>query len=299
MRIIYIYVCKSYNKDDVKRNYDTLMAMVMLLVDIADFEEEDEELLQLRITRKRLSDELNVFNLPDIQFKNLFRVSKDLVRDLVTELRPHLQRERPNGLSVETQVLCAIRFYAVGSYQRAIGQDFALALSQTAVSRCIRSVSVAINDHMLCRWIKFPATPEQREAAKIKFANAPQPFPGAIGAIDCTHVGIVAPKENEEAFVNHHGYHSMNVQMICDPELRILNVSARFPGSRHDAAIWMQSPVRNLMELCHRQGERQTWLLDDSGYPLEPWLLTPIPNAPNGSPEYIYIPLHIVVPAQL
>ncbi|XP_046587832.1 uncharacterized protein LOC124292983 [Neodiprion lecontei] len=127
------------------------MAMVMLLVDIADFEEEDEEILQLRITHKRLRDELNLFNLPDIQFKNLFRVSKDLVRDLVTELRPHLQRERPNGLSVETQVLCAIWFYAVGSYQRAIGQEFALALSQTAVSRCIRSVSVAINDYMLRR----------------------------------------------------------------------------------------------------------------------------------------------------
>lgn len=80
------------------------MAMVMLIVDLADLEEEEEEIVQLRVTRRRLRDEQNVFNLPDIQFKNLFRVSKVLMRDLVTELRPHLQRERPSGLSVETQV---------------------------------------------------------------------------------------------------------------------------------------------------------------------------------------------------
>lgn len=58
-------------------------------------------------------------------------------------------------------------------------------------------------------------TPAARHAAREKFANAPQPFDGAIGAIDCTHVAIVGPKEHEEGYVNHHGYHSLNVQMVC------------------------------------------------------------------------------------
>jgi hypothetical protein len=43
-------------------------------------------------------------------------------------------------------------------------------------------------------------------------------FPGIIGCVDCTH-GNVAPTENEEDFVNHKGYHSINVQLICDADL--------------------------------------------------------------------------------
>ena len=30
----------------------------------------------------------------------------------------------------------------------------------------------------------------------------------------CTHVAILAPKVHEEAYVNHNGYHSINVQMV-------------------------------------------------------------------------------------
>lgn len=58
-------------------------------------------------------------------------------------------------------------------------------------------------------------TQEERQAAKTIFASALSPFVGGtIGAIDCTHVSILGPKNHEEAYVNHHGYHSINVQMV-------------------------------------------------------------------------------------
>lgn len=57
-------------------------------------------------------------------------------------------------------------------------------------------------------------TAEEKTVAKNKFAQAPQPFPGAIGAIDCTYVNILAPHLHEEAYVNHHGNHSLNVQAV-------------------------------------------------------------------------------------
>lgn len=58
-------------------------------------------------------------------------------------------------------------------------------------------------------------TQVERQAAKTTFASSSSPFVGGtIGDIDCTHVSILAPKIHEEAYVNHHGYHSINVQMV-------------------------------------------------------------------------------------
>ena len=40
-------------------------------------------------------------------------------------------------------------------------------------------------------------------------------FPGVIGAIDCTLPSIHSPVEHEEAYVDHHQNHSLNVQVVC------------------------------------------------------------------------------------
>ena len=54
-------------------------------------------------------------------------------------------------------------------------------------------------------------------------------------------------------------------------------LNAKFPGSCHDSAIWITSPVR--IHLIQSNNPRScNWLIGDSGYPLEPWLLTPISN---------------------
>ncbi|GLV33405.1 uncharacterized protein CBL_20150 [Carabus blaptoides fortunei] len=76
--------------------------------------------------------------------------------------------------------------------------------------------------------------------------------------------------------------------MICDSQLKILNVDARFPGSAHDAAIWSVSNIKEHMEECYRNGDRGNYLLGDSGYPLQPWLLTPVNAAEDNSPEAAY-----------
>lgn len=106
-------------------------------------------------------------------------------------------------------------FYAKGSYQRATGDHFDLNVSQPSVSRCLHAVTDAINNTLLRKWVKFPMTLLERNNAREEFNNAPQPFEGAIGAIDCTFINILAPKVHEEAFVNHHGNHSLNVQAVC------------------------------------------------------------------------------------
>lgn len=88
-------------------------------------------------------------------------------------------------------------------------------MSQSSISRCIHQVTNAIVGTMFFEKVKFPMTQLERQAAKTTFASATAPFVGGtIGAIDCTHIAILAPKNHEEAYVNHHGYHSINVQMV-------------------------------------------------------------------------------------
>ncbi|XP_071580476.1 putative nuclease HARBI1 [Temnothorax nylanderi] len=244
--------------------------------------------IERRVQRQICRATEDPFDLTNNEFKELYRLTPDLIFDLVDVLEPRLQRTRITGLSVEKQVLSAVRFYATGCFQRPVGEQWGISMSQTSISRTVHKVTDAINDLIFRQWIQFPITPGARQLARMQFQNAHQPFEGAIGAIDCTHVAILAPKEHEEAYINHHGYHSLNVQMICDPNLKILNVNARYPGARHDAYIWSASAARRVMERAYNRGERRTYLIGDSGYPLEPWLLTPLPREPEGTPRFAY-----------
>ncbi|KAJ8710251.1 hypothetical protein PYW07_009617 [Mythimna separata] len=79
--------------------------------------------------------------------------------------------------------------------------------------------------------------------------------------------------------------------MICDSDCRILNVNAKYGGATHDAFIWENSIANNYMQELHRNNEH-VWLLGDSGYPQRPWLMTPIPDATEGTPAYKYTAIH-------
>ncbi|KAJ8935507.1 hypothetical protein NQ314_012761 [Rhamnusium bicolor] len=107
-----------------------------------------------------------------------------------------------------------------------------------------------------------------------------QNFLNAIGAIDGTHFAIFSPKVDDPiypavAYLNRKGYHSINVQAIFDANIMLLNVNARFPGATHDCGIWETSYIHRHLRK-YEEGRHNTWLLGDSGYPLQPWLMTPI-----------------------
>ena len=50
---------------------------------------------------------------------------------------------------------------------------------------------------------------------------------------------------------------------ICDPDQKILNVNAHYPGARNDYFIWQNCTARTAMERAHANGERGTWLIGE------------------------------------
>lgn len=112
---------------------------------------------------------------------------------------------------------------------------------------------------MVSRYIRFPYTVREQAEIKTQFA-AMSGFPNVIGAIDCTHVAIRAPSENEFAYVNRKHVHSINVQIICDSNMTLTNIVARWPGSTHDSFILTHSSVGNRL---NAGAVRDGWLLGE------------------------------------
>ncbi|XP_024886456.1 putative nuclease HARBI1 [Temnothorax curvispinosus] len=68
-----------------------------------------------------------------------------------------------------------------------------------------------------------------------------------------------------------------------------MNVNACYPGSSHDSYIWNNSNVKNaIIHLYRRYPNNNFHLLGDSGYPLRPWIMTPVTDAAQNSPEEAY-----------
>lgn len=251
-------------------------------------EAEDEERRRtLRMERRHLRDHSNVFELPNAEFRKCFRLNKDLVRQLIEELTPHMNSgQRNTKVPIEGCILAALRFFAIGSYQRNVGNESNISMAQQTFSSTLMEVCNAI-EIIAPNWIKFPTTQAEKDAKKLEFMRQ-FAFPGVVGCVDCTHIAILAPVEDEHLYLNRKRYHSKNTQIICDANLEIINVNANFGGATHDAFIWRNSNIKQYLQNCYEQGEQNTWLLGDSGYPQEPWLMTPLVNAIANSPEGRY-----------
>ena len=127
------------------------------------------------------------------------------------------------------QVLIALFFFANGSFQLTLGDAFRI--HKSTVGRIISRVAGALRRRQ-SGWIKFRAQDAANEQKNLFFSMAC--FPNVIGCIDGTgtHVPIRAPNINEHEYVNRKNVYTINVQIVCDAQLRILNSVVKYAGKR-------------------------------------------------------------------
>lgn len=172
-----------------------------------------QRIRELNLQRVQFRDTFNPFGLDDVEFRRRFRLTKPKAQVLIDSLLPHMRNiPRRGALSPRTRIFAALQFFATGSYQRLVGQSVDISISQQSVSNCVREVASLLTHH-LAQIIQFPTTIEQKQLLKNEFFRKYH-FPGVIGAIDCTHVRILAPREEEHNYLNRKGYHSLNVQIV-------------------------------------------------------------------------------------
>ncbi|XP_036327413.1 putative nuclease HARBI1 [Rhagoletis pomonella] len=175
-----------------------------------------------------------------------------------------------HALTEEQMLLITLRVYGTSGMLQTIGDLFGA--SKSTVSKVITLVS----HHIAClreRFIIFPKDDSQKYEAYKGFYIIAK-FPTVIGALDGTHVKIISPGgNNSELYRNRKGVFSINVQTMCDANLKITNIVARWPGSAHDSNILRNSRIYSRFE----NGEfGDSLIVADSGYPNKKFMITPL-----------------------
>ena len=224
---------------------------------------------------------------PDDILIERYRFPRAVILELCDLLADDLQRAtgKSAALPVYLQVLSALKFYATG-VTLSVGSEIHC-IGKSSIHRCMDSVTnalVARHD----QFITFPTTIDSLVEKAEKFYQI-DGFPNVVGCIDGTQVPILRPRIDEELFVCRKMFHSINVQIVCDADLVITNIVAKWPGSTHDSFILHTSGINDSFE----SGEIGFGLLlGDSGYALKSWLMTPLQN-PTSHQEMRYNWSHI------
>ena len=218
----------------------------------------------------------------DREWKQNFRVNKATFSLLYRELRGRLIRRNTvrNPLSVEQRVAISLWRLGTNVEYRTISHLFGVGISTVCV--VLHDFCQSVFDVMGLRYLSLPSEDKLRairDGFRTKWG-----FPQCIGAIDGTHIPIIAPKDHPLDYFNRKGYHSILLQALVDDEYRFLNVNTGWPGSVHDARMLSNS---RLIQRCEAETFLPKWevslgttrvpllILGDPAYPLQPWLMKP------------------------
>lgn len=173
-------------------------------------------------------------------FMNNFRLSWDSYHYMCRRLGPVMERQNTNyqqAVPVAKRIAIAIWRLATNEVYRTVGHLFGVGTS-TACS-CVGEFCDAVIKVLLPDHIKTPDARKLREIS-THFSNrwgAPQ----CVGAIDGSHIEIIAPSEYPRDYVNRKGFHSIILQAVIDGKGIFWDVCVGFPGTVHDSRVLTQS----------------------------------------------------------
>ncbi|XP_062302094.1 uncharacterized protein LOC134006997 [Osmerus eperlanus] len=220
------------------------------------------------------------------QWVQNFRMSEETFIYLCNKLRPVMEKQNTNFrrcVPLKKRLAIALWKLATGSEYRSVGHLFGVSI--TTVCRCVQEFSVAAEALLVPEQISFPDQEKFKEMAA--YTENRWGLPQCIGAIDGSHIPILAPQEDHCDYFNHKGWHSIILQGVVDGKGLFWNVFAGLPGSLRDAQVLRLS---TLWELASRGNHFPAYtrniggvnvgyyILGHSAYPLQNWLVKPFPD---------------------
>ncbi|XP_055373443.1 putative nuclease HARBI1 [Condylostylus longicornis] len=139
------------------------------------------------------------------------------------------------------------------------------------------------------KFIIWPQSNEEYKKLMKGFQNikSNNPFPNVVGCLGCTHLRIYQPKIGASSYCNSNKTFSMILQAICDSNFRFINVYFGWPGGSHDADVWKKNPLYEKLQNQSIIIPQDGYILGDTNFPLETFLMVPFRDDENLSSEKI------------
>lgn len=200
----------------------------------------------------------------DITFIRMFRLKRSSVEILLQEIGGRLIYEEPlrgrPPLCSEKQVLKTLWYLDTQSTLLMTADRFGV--TGFSVIRARRNVIDALVS-VIPKVMKWPNRGEVQTII-LDFQRTIG-LPDVIGALGGTHIKIKPPPNQPEQYNNRKGFHSLQLQCVCDPNLLFIHAYVRWPGSVHDARVLKNSDLLdNGPSLCG-----DIHIIADSAYQLQ------------------------------
>uniref|UniRef100_A0A8C3H697 DDE Tnp4 domain-containing protein n=1 Tax=Chrysemys picta bellii TaxID=8478 RepID=A0A8C3H697_CHRPI len=174
----------------------------------------------------------------DSQWLRNFRMRKGTFMELGDLLFPALKRQNTKmraALTVEKRVVIALWKLATPDSYRSDGNQFGV--GKSTVGAAVIQVARAMKDLVISRVVTLG------NVQAIVDGFAAMGFPNCGGAIDGTHIPILAPEHQATEYINRKGYFSMLLQPLVDHKGRFTNINVGWPGKVHDARLFSSQDV--------------------------------------------------------
>uniref|UniRef100_A0A8C3HBD3 DDE Tnp4 domain-containing protein n=1 Tax=Chrysemys picta bellii TaxID=8478 RepID=A0A8C3HBD3_CHRPI len=225
----------------------------------------------------------------DSQWLRNFCMRKGTFMELCDLLSPAPERQNTKmraALTVEKRVAIALWKLATPDSYRSVGNQFGV--GKSTVGAAVMQVAKAITQVLLRKLVTLG------NVQAIVDGFAAMGFPNCGGAIDGTHIPILAPEHQATEYINRKGYFSMVLQALVDHKGRLTNINAGWAGRVHDARVFRNNTLfKGLQQGTYFPDQKITVgdvempivILGDPAYPLMPWLMKPYTGSLDRSQE--------------
>ncbi|KAM7152503.1 uncharacterized protein RBU57_012649 [Macrochelys suwanniensis] len=213
------------------------------------------------------------------QWLRNFRMRKGTFMELCELLSPALKHQNTKmraALTVEKRLAIALWKLATPDSYRSVANQFEV--GKSTVGAVVMQVAKVLTELLVPRVVSLG------NVQLIVDGFAAMGFPNCGGAIDGTHIPILAPDHQASEYINRKGYFSIVLQALVDHKGRFTNINVGWPGKVHDARIFRNSGLFRLLQqgtffpdqkITVGDVEMPIVILGDPAYPIMPWLMKP------------------------
>lgn len=176
-----------------------------------------------------------------------FRMPKETFSLLCGQLKPHINPQLNKMVDpVPLEKRVAIAVYKLASNVEFHDVANLFGIGTTTACNIFWEVCVALTN-LRKEFVKRPKTVAEVQSIILGFERKTG-FPMCAGALDGTHIPIIAPSSYPTDYFNRKGWHSVILQGLVDHTYRFIDFDVGWPGKCHDAYVFECSRLCRKLE---------------------------------------------------